>query len=304
MAEGRGCLKKSLFGCLGLMAVVIVASVAFSLWATNMVKNAQETEEPVLAPLADIENLEHQDAFPVWALGYPGRVIINMQRGEFHITPAERGEPAHVDGRYDPEIHALAENFVMLPDSTWVYQVEFRQIKSGISTWFKGGPDPRVEVFLPMDTPFALDSLVKQGGIEADLGGLWITDADIRYSQGGFALEFSEPLQEPMRTLAIRGTMGGFAGEGLGNASPSALLVRCGMGGADIDLNGDWRNDCTVDLGVTMGGMSARTPRNVDVVLNGDPGDGTLRQANEEVPVPVLTIITRMKMGEVDVSHR
>jgi len=304
MAEGRGCLKKTLFGCLGLIGLMVLVSVLGSMWAMNMVNREQGTDDPVLEPVADIQTLDIEGAFPVQALGYPGRVIINMKRGEFHINPANPGEPAYVDARYDKEKYELTEQFAMLPDSTWIYQIMFTQIESGPKTWFSSGPDPRVEIFLPMGTPFELDSIVKQGGIEAELGGLWITDADIRYSQGGFALSISDPLQEPMNTLAIRGTMGGFAGEGLGNASPHALLVRCGMGGADVDLRGDWRNDCTVDLGVTMGGVAASVPRGVEVRGVGSGGDGEMRDANPEVPVPVLTFTTHAKMGEVDVSQR
>ncbi len=303
MSEGKGCLKKTMFGCLGLFALSILFTVLGSIWAMNMVQKNQETG-PVLQPLADLELLTKQEAFPAWALGYPGRVILNLQRGGFYLHPAAAGEPARAEASFDAEVFQLTENFVMLPDSTWVYEVAFSQISSGWKSMFGGGSESRVDIYLPFDTPFELAAQIKQGGIEAELGGLWLTDADVRYNMGGFELSLKEPLREPMNTLAIRGTMGGFDGTSLGNASPRVLLVRCGMGGANLDLRGAWSRDCIVDLGMIMGGMAVRVP--VDVAVSGadDLTDGQLRHANPEIPIPVLSFTSTVKMGEVEILQK
>ena len=103
--------------------------------------------------------------------------------------------------------------------------------------WAYGGRVPGPEIRL------------RQGGFEAELGGLWLTDADIVFRKGGFSLDISEPLKEPLQRLKINGAMGGFEADNLGNASPKVVDVQCRMGGAEIDLRGQCsENGCNCNM--------------------------------------------------------
>ncbi len=124
------------------------------------------------------------------------------------------------------------------------------------------------------------------------MGGLWITAADIDYNKGGFNLDVDDPMVEPMHSLVINGSMGGFAAQNLGNASPSVLSVKCRMGGADVDLRGDWRNDCDAMVSIRMGGLSVGLPRNMRVEYESGEVPG-LREDDAEVPLKVLRLRTR-----------
>ena len=149
---------------------------------------------------------------------------------------------------------------------------------------------------------------MEKGGFEAELGGLWITETDIRYAMGGFSLDVSDPLREPMESLTIQGKMGGFEAGGLGNASPRVLTVDCQMGGADIDLRGDWLRDCDISLAVRMGGMAVIVPDEVEV--EGVPGslpggeEPELRRADRELSPPLLRFSLSQSMGEIEITHR
>jgi len=150
----------------------------------------------------------------------------------------------------------------------------------------------------------ALDIDVKQGGFDGELGGLWITSADIDYGMGGFTLSVNEPLREPMQSLKVKGSMGGFEGKHLGNASPRAVDVDCSMGGAELDLRGLWRQDCDLRLNASLGGMEVRLPEGVRVEGLADPDSARiLARADSEVPLPVLRFASTSSMGEIEIKR-
>jgi hypothetical protein len=298
--QKRSCLKAGMFGCLGLLLIVILVVGVTTLVAHRGIKR-QRIEERALTPVA-VQRAER-------ALLAAGRVILDLADGEFEIMPALPGEGVSVEARYDQESYALADSFETLPDSRWAYRVRFRRTISGLQALMRailgGDTETWVHVYLPPDVPIDLVILAAQGGLEAELGGLWITQAEIRFEKGGFSLSVDEPLREPMQRLSIRGRMGGFEAVRLGNASPRSLIVDCKMGGADVDLRGDWLQDCDVRLALSMGGMSVTVPREVDV--QGLAGSSVrLRPANPEVSAspPMLYFSISQKMGEVDVSRR
>jgi hypothetical protein len=108
-------------------------------------------------------------------------------------------------------------------------------------------------------------------------------------------------LHAPMERLTIRGHMGGFEAAGLGNASPRLLDVTCRMGGADIDLRGDWTTDADIRLDVAMGGIGVRVPRDVQI-LGVESMETRLQAGNQEMPLPVLRFLLKQKMGEIEIN--
>ncbi len=305
MSEKRGCFKTGCLGCLGLLAVVILFTAIMAGLAWKGLDD-QELVEGEYRPDSTMV-ASGVGALPEDWRSRPGRLILELGQGEFIIQPAPEGEGLSARAQFDSEVHAIEENFSFEPDSTWVYGLRFHRHMPGMQAMFRailgGDTDARVEVFIPRDVPIVLQLLVEEGGGEAELGGLWLTDAEIRYSKGGFSLNFDEPLREPMRSLSIRGSMGGFEAAGLGHASPSRLEVDCRMGGADVDLDGLWLQDCDVDLKIRMGGMGVRVPRDVNV-QGVEVGGSPLDMPDGESPVPTLRMTTDMSMGEIEVIRR
>ncbi len=306
MGEKRGCFKPALFGCLGLIVVVILIVGITALIAWNRVGDRQ-IEDRELTPLAVDSPVKQQTGTRNMILAGSGRVVLDLAQGDFRIHPAKPGEGLSVKARYDSEVYQLEDNFESLPDSSWVYRVRFYRTVSWLQALFQellgGGSDTRVHVYLPPDIPIFLEIIVEEGGFEAELGGLWITAADISFKKGGFSLSVDEPLREPMAQLSIHGTMGGFEAMRLGNASPQVLDVECTMGGADIDLRGQWVQDSDIRLAVTMGGMDVRVPDGVEVQGLTAAGHG-LRPENPEIQLPVLRFSVSESMGEIEIDRR
>lgn len=297
MPSPRGCFKTGCFGCLGASALLLLIVGITALLAWNDVKKSDPTSE-VLTPLKADSS--------VMLAGHPGRVVLDMAQGEFQIQSAEPGEGLRVEAVYDGELYDLQQHYSTLPDSSWQFKLDFKRTGSGMRAFmqsmFSQGPSTKIHVFLPPDVPVELLARVSKGGLEGDLGGLWLTSADVSMRQGGGMIEFSEPTKEPMSNLRIRFAMGGGSIEDVGNASPAILDISSSMGGAEVDLGGAWVNDCDVNLSAKMGGMAVIIPKSIKVDnLSNKASMGT--NANAETPGPVLWLNTRAKYGEVEIVH-
>lgn len=306
MPQPKGCLKSCALGCAGFAALLVIGGVIISTLAWKALNGGDDKR-----PLA-----ENAVSTVVGAVNEPmsaraarltttqgGRVRLVLGEGEFRLRPAGPGEGLHARAEYDSTRHRLTELFTVLPDSTWEYHLDCRQV--GSSSFLKqlfGGErnNAKVTVYLPAEVPIDLVLEGRRGGCDADLGGLWLRTGDIRFHQGGIELEFSSPLREPMESLRLQARMGGIAAKRVGNASPRALDIDCAMGGGDFDLRGAWRGDCTARATANMGGISIKVPSEMRVEGHGAM-EPTLTGNTAEVPAPVLRLSATAKMGEVEV---
>jgi hypothetical protein len=308
MSEGRGCLRTGLLGCGALLALAVVGVLIMVLIAWLGMDEGGRVEEDAVpgTPPGSVETATPPHAAAVLTTRHPGRVVLDLGQGEFHLQSAEPGAGLSVHAVYDSEVHALGYSFELAPDSTWTGHVTFRQTMPGLQALFRklmgGNTDAVIHVYLPPDVPIELVVRLEQGGAETELGGLWLRTADFDFRQGGFSLNVDEPLQEPLARLRLHGRMGGVEADRLGNASPRVLEVDCAMGGADLNLRGAWRNDCDARMSIRLGGMEVRVP--ADMRIEGDAAEASaLRRDDLETPLPVLRLALDQKMGEIEVRH-
>jgi len=306
MSSNRGCFKNGCFGCLGLLVLLIVFLAVSTLVAKKSLDSVKMEDRWLAATTASSENskLVTESSKPGRLKG--GRVILNLAQGEFEIKPAAPGEPLSVKAIYDSHNFHLEENYQVLPDSTWTYQLDYYRTQNGLQAIIQAilgeGGESRLVVYLPSDVPLDLVLRIEEGGMESEIGGLWINDADLFIGKGGFVVSVSEPLQKPMGKLKLHGRMGGLVVSKLGNASPNEVDLSWKMGGGDVDLRGPWRNDCEISLRASMGGMDVRVPE--DVRTSGLPElDEPLSSQNQEIPMPVLKFNVNASMGGFEV-HR
>jgi hypothetical protein len=158
-----------------------------------------------------------------------------------------------------------------------------------------------VRIFLPKQVPIDLELHLREGGLDARLGGLDLRSAEIDVAKGGFDLRFDEPVRIPMESLVLRGEMGGFALASLGNASPRRLAIDCRMGGMEADLRGTWVQDSEITIATQMAGGRVRLPR--DVVVRGVPTSHVVLPEREGAKLPVLTVSVSAVMGDVEIEE-
>ncbi len=291
MADADGTGRKWLtYGCVGcLMLVGVVALMIGVFFGSAWVGvRSEEVEDRVLTP-----EIPHG--------GKPGKVVLRLSAGDFRVRPADPGEALRVEAKYDRLTYDMQERLETREDG-WTYELEFERTGHIVMSLLKGlvgGAGSKIDVYLPPDVPLDLELRVKQGQAEVELGGLWLTETEIEFAQGGFVLEFDEPLREPLERLAFHGSMGGFMASGVGNASPRRLEVECGMGGMELDLRGQWVVNSEITIRVSQGGGELRLPRDVEIV-----GLQTSRsdlRTEAEVQRPTLTFTVSSDRGELEI---
>ena len=292
MPSGSTVFKYGCFGCLGLI-VLVVGSLAVMVGVAKMQAGKVEMAEQAISPELPPPSFELPEPDVVTTgsgrIQAAGRIELDFSGGEFNIEPAGQGKSLRVDAVYDKATYLFEESLKVSEDGPWVYRVTFRQTGSGLFTVIKemfSKVKPKVTVYLPTDRPVALDLKLSKGGAEVDLGGLWITEADIDMQMGGMVLMVTEPMQAPMDRLSVSASMGGFAISRLGNASPRVLDVDARMGGMDLDLRGRWVTDSDVSIRFSMGGAAVRLPDGVRFEGLDRPGVGLLE--DQEIPPPTL----------------
>lgn len=305
----RGCRKWLFFGCLGCLALLvqltIISSILFGVaWYRAKNESVEKRQLTPALPSFDIERWR-DDTLAGEVVDEPpaGTIILDLQHSTFRIRPAAQGEPLRVEAEFDTTSYGLTESFDAGVDGTgWTYEVSFeRTAGSYLLTTLKelvSGSRPKVKIYLPTDLPFDLELDVAQGGAEVELGGLWLTSADIEFLQGGGAVEISDPMVAPVEYFGIGFTQGGGAIEGIANASPSRLDVGFNMGGGYVDLYGAWLGDSEITIDQTMGGATVRLPR--DVIIRGLGRSGLRPPLETEIAPPVLTITASSSMGEIE----
>ena len=204
-----------------------------------------------------------------------------------------------MEATYDVNGYQLVEGFEEGEDGTWTYRVSFQRTSSMMMALLGqifGGVEPQVHVYLPPDAPLELDVKLREGGSEIELGGLWLTSADIDFARSGFVLEIDEPLKEPMDSLTLHGMMGGANLEDIGNASPRKLEVDLRMGGMNLDLRGQWMQDSDISITWDMGGANVVLPANV-AIQGVEDYEGVA--PGGEVPPPTLRFELSGKMDDI-----
>lgn len=272
--EGRRWLGYGCFGCLAIAGGLVLVAGGLAGVALLQVRS-EDVQDRVLSPdLPATDDPTPETPIPAepgaLAEGQPGRVVLELAHGEFEVRPARPGEGLRVEATYDLGTYALEESLDAEESARWVYRVRFDRTASGLITTLKeafGGTRPKVRVYLPLDVPFGLEGRMSSGAARIELGGLWLTTADLDLDKGGFEVSVSDPLREPAESLTLRTRMGGCSTSRLGNASPRRMQLDYSMGGVQLDLRGDWKQDADVTITGNMGGGVVRLPR--DVVLRG-----------------------------------
>lgn len=303
-----GC-KYGCLGCLGLLVLMIGISAVVTGIAWHHAENENVEQQEFARDLAWVRAMEEADEMeaPPEDLGSippAGTVILDFnQTSKIDIRPGKPGEPAHVKATFDSNFYELSESYTdSVGENGWTYEVRFG--RTSTSYWVSmlkeimSGSRPRIFVYLPPDIPYDLKIDISQGGGEVELGGLWLTDLDVSFLQGGGDFKISSPLRVPIENVNIDFTQGGGAISGIANASPSTLDISFSMGGGDIDLTGSWQRDAQINIDQSMGGATVILPDNVEI--RGLDRGGLKSPGDVEVPLPVLTFETSSQFGELE----
>ncbi|MBM3789183.1 MAG: hypothetical protein FJW35_02410 [Acidobacteria bacterium] len=103
------------------------------------------------------------------------------------------------------------------------------------------------------------------GEARLSLSDLRLTELDLECGVGGTRVSVYEPNPESCESVRLRSGVGGFEAVGLGNLNFRSLDFEGGVGGANLDMTGEWRQDASVRIEVGIGGVTLRMPRGLGV---------------------------------------
>ncbi|MBN2321240.1 MAG: hypothetical protein JXR49_19325 [Acidobacteria bacterium] len=113
--------------------------------------------------------------------------------------------------------------------------------------------------------PMGLEVSSGVGNARLSLSGMKLTRVTFESGVGGAKISVFEPNAVACDYISLKNGVGSIEAVGLGNLNFRELEFEGGVGGADLDFAGDWKQDATVRIQVGVGGVHLRMPRSVGV---------------------------------------
>lgn len=269
----RGCLSCLGRGCCGCL-VALVALIVILAAAGWILRPGPEQRETITAsPEASAAPLTGR-----------GRVVLELEEGEFRIEPGPPGSSLSAEATADTTTSELEQEFTRNDDGSWTWHVRYGSRHGLVGMLFAGQrQEGQVVVRLPRDLPMDLELRLARGASEVELGGLDLSSVSGRVKMGEFRIGFSEPLAAPLESLSLETSFGNLRLDTIGNASPLLTHVVSSFGETGLGLGGAWRNPATVSVDFKMGALLLTAPPDLKLVR----GDITVSQGSLDFP-PIL----------------
>lgn len=129
------------------------------------------------------------------------------------------------------------------------------------------GDKARGEMRLSLSRTVPVDLDLELGATKAvlDLGGLNLMGMRLQSGASETVLDFSSPNRARMRAIDVEMGAASFEARNLANANAPAMRIHGGVGGVDLDFGGEWSQDVSVDVDLTLGKLTVHVPRDVGV---------------------------------------
>lgn len=123
------------------------------------------------------------------------------------------------------------------------------------------------EMRLSLNRNVPLDLDLELGATKAtlDLGGLNLSGLRLDSGASETLLDFSTPNRGRMRSIDVDVGAASFEARNLANANTSSIRVRSGVGSVELDFGGQWSQDVTADVDLSLGKLTLHVPRDVGV---------------------------------------
>jgi hypothetical protein len=123
----------------------------------------------------------------------------------------------------------------------------------------------RLRLALSNGIPLKLQVVAGVGDTRLSLSGLKISSLDFESGVGEAKMSAYEPNSIPCDRISLKNGVGRLEATGLGNLNFKELEFDGGVGGATLDLTGEWKQNADIRIQVGMGGVNVRIPRDIGV---------------------------------------
>lgn len=187
------------------------------------------------------------------------------------------------------------------------------------STLVGGGRDAEgSEMRLGLSRTVPLDLTIDLGAVEADLdlSGLRLEALTVSTGASDTRLRFDTLNAVRMRALDLQVGAASVRATRLANANAGEVRVKGSVGAIELDFGGEWTRDVRLSVGMTLGSVTVRVPRDVGVrleldrVLSAFDHPRMTRQGNAWVSENWATakhhlvIVGRSTLGAFELDHQ
>jgi hypothetical protein len=128
----------------------------------------------------------------------------------------------------------------------------------------------RLRLAFTDEIPLSLKVNAGVGDARLSLTGLKVARIDFESGVGGAKISAYEPNPIPCEFVRLKNGVGGFEATGLGNLNFREFEFEGGVGGANLDFSGDWKQDANIRIQVGVGGVTVRMPREIGVKVEAE----------------------------------
>ncbi len=204
-------------------------------------------------PLAKEKSLDSKVRFDIGSLEISGR----DKATELYAFDLEYDKAS-----YEPDVRYQTS----LAGGEGILSFNLRRTrKSGIR---KQRYNNRIRLAFNNSVPLNLAVEAGVGDARLSLSGMKLTRFNLESGVGGAKIVVYEPNSVPCDYVGIKNGVGGLEAVGLGNLDFRTLEFEGGVGGADLDLTGEWKRDADIGIRVGVGGVNLKMPREIGVKVH------------------------------------
>jgi len=180
--------------------------------------------------------------------------------GNFSLRPAPADVLYRTSVRYDEELFEPRTEF-----DGRALRIGVENVGRDFRIGRHGGGEMTVE--LTRSVPIQLGIEFGAGQAQIDLGGLELTDLDVRTGAAEATIDVSRPNPGTARRAVLHAGAADFTARRLGNLNARRIEVNAGVGDVTLDFTGDLRQDATVEIKVGLANLELRFPEGLGVKL-------------------------------------
>jgi hypothetical protein len=204
------------------------------------------------------------------------RATVDVSGGTVVLVPAPDGELYRLNLRYDGDHTAPVQQY---DTRTGFLQLGTAAVGGmGMHVPSHAQPEQAARIELSADVALALHATIGASDATIDLGGMTLTELDVRATATHATIDFSRPTRGPCATATFTVGAAELAVRHLGQAGCETIRVGGGVGSASLRFDGTWRHDQDLIVDLAMGKLTLQVARGTGVRLSGErflaPFDG------------------------------
>jgi hypothetical protein len=195
-------------------------------------------------------------------------VTLDFDGGTVVFVPAPSGELYGAKLRYDADRSAPAHEY---DPRTGILHLGVVPVGSmGVRVTSRAQLEQAARFDFSPDVPLTLYATLGASDATIDLGGMTLTQLDLRSTATHATVDFSQPTRGVCKSAAFTVAAAEVSVQHLAQAGCESLRVDGGVGSVTLRFDGTWRRDLDLVVDLSLGELTLQLPQGTGVRLTGE----------------------------------